>query len=90
MLESWSIPQEVYGPIKYHHTPFNSPESFRRSSLSLFLANSIHSLNSDRFTDMPDLNNATFEKALERAKINYRSLEILYKDVLEEVERMES
>lgn len=89
LLESWGIPQEVCEPIRYHHTPFNSPESFRKSSISLYLANSIHALNNGEFTDTPDFNEKLFEQALDKAKINFRALEILYNSVLEEIRKME-
>ncbi len=83
VLGHWGLPEDIVQPVLYHHSPTAAPMAIRKASMALFVADNMCQINEVGFTDSPVFNEPLFERCLDSLHINYKSLEALYKEVLE-------
>ena len=89
LMESWNFPRETVVPISFHHNPFFADQQLSTSPLTLFVAEQLcarQGLGMDPFIMIDDNGLA---KALEMLKLNPKSVEIIAKDVVAEVGKMQ-
>jgi len=83
VLGHWGLPEDIVQPVLYHHSPTAAPMAVRKASMALFVADNMCQINEVGFTDSPVFNEPLFERCLDALKLNYKSLEALYNEVLE-------
>jgi len=89
LLESWELPQELFTSIGCHHNPDQSSLPASRLIPTLFVADYFCQQCGLGYADAPFQNETVFYKCIEELGMTSVSLDLIIKEVREEISKME-
>lgn len=89
LAQHWNFPEEFGVGIGHHHSPKGIGEDFSRFASTLYVADCVCQERGIGYADAPYRDGALFRKCLKRLDIKSYALDLIVKDVEQEVARME-
>ncbi len=89
VAEDWGLPTETQVSLGFHHTPKATPPGFSRNVCTVYLANELCSRFGLGFVDDGSKDDALFAYCLGATKLDERSLELITRDVEQDLASME-
>jgi len=81
LASMWNLPRETVATMRYHHNPLSAPELFRRSAMTLYVADhacQLAGLGADRVSSFES---NLYEKCLDVMKVRSKAVELIVEDV---------
>jgi putative nucleotidyltransferase with HDIG domain len=88
--EHWRFPQELAYAIERHHYHESADEKHFKISSSLYLADCICQENGIGYGDSPVVDKTMFQQCLKNLDVKPHALDLIAKDVEQEIKRMEN
>ncbi len=85
----WDFPQELVVSIGYHHRPNKITQEFLRFGSTLYLADYLCQMRGIGYADAPFHDKTAFEQCLTNLGLMPHALEIIVKDMEQEISKME-
>ena len=89
LTEHWSFPEELVVAIGNHHNPDKAPQDFSKFASTLYIADYLCQERGIGYGDAPVRDSALFRKCLRRLDIKGYALDLIVKDMEQEIAMME-
>ena len=89
LAEHWSFPDELVVAIRNHHNPDRAPQDFSKFASTLYVADYLCQERGIGYGDAPIRDSALFRKCLRKLDIKGYALDLIVKDMEQEIAIME-
>jgi putative nucleotidyltransferase with HDIG domain len=89
LTEHWSFPDELVVAIGNHHNPDKAPQDFSKFASTLYIADYLCQERGIGYGDAPIRDSALFRKCLRRLDVKGYALDLIVKDMEQEIAMME-
>jgi HD-like signal output (HDOD) protein len=89
VAEDWGLPAETQVALGFHHTPDAAPAGFSRNVCTVYLANELCARRGLGYVDDASRDDALYAYCLRTAKLDEQALELITRDVEEDLASME-
>ena len=89
LTEHWSFPDELVVAIGNHHKPDKAPQDFSKFASTLYIADYLCQERGIGYGDAPVPDSALFRKCLRRLDVKGYALDLIVKDMEQEIAMME-
>jgi len=89
LTENWNFPDEIVNAIAYHHEPDNAGDEYAKISSVIFIADYIVQNYNIGFCEAPYGDKALFQKCLTKLNIKEKAINLIAKELREEIIKME-
>ncbi len=90
IADDWGFPHELVEAIGNHHEPDEINDTYKRSSLTLYISDYFCQRNDIGYCDAPYENESLYAKCLMELKIQEKAMNLIIEDVQEEIQKMKN